>query len=56
MEDIIQTCCSRLNEGGRIVLNAATIENLYRANESFYTNWLSNVLLHLHKFQEASRF
>ncbi len=35
MTELIQTCCGRLKKGGRIVLNAATIENLYRANEAF---------------------
>lgn len=35
MVELIQTCCQRLKAGGRIVLNAATIENLYRANEAF---------------------
>ncbi|MGF9979037.1 precorrin-6y C5,15-methyltransferase (decarboxylating) subunit CbiE [Viridibacillus arvi] len=35
MKDLLKVCCERLTEGGRIVLNAATIENLYRANEAF---------------------
>ncbi|WP_227935521.1 precorrin-6y C5,15-methyltransferase (decarboxylating) subunit CbiE [Alkalihalobacillus deserti] len=35
MEDILSTCCSRLKKGGRIVLNAVTIENLMQAVESF---------------------
>ncbi|WP_195892860.1 precorrin-6y C5,15-methyltransferase (decarboxylating) subunit CbiE [Bacillus massiliigorillae] len=35
MAELIQTCCTRLKEDGRIVLNAATIENLYLANQAF---------------------
>lgn len=35
MTDLIALCCERLNEGGTIVLNAATIENLYLAVEAF---------------------
>lgn len=35
MVELIQTCCARLKEDGRIVLNAATIENLYLANQAF---------------------
>ncbi|SEB13701.1 precorrin-6Y C5,15-methyltransferase (decarboxylating) [Thalassobacillus cyri] len=35
MEDILSQCCSRLNPNGRIVLNAATIENLTHAVEVF---------------------
>ena len=35
MEEILSVCCcSRLNKGGRIVLNAVTIENLSRSNDS----------------------
>ncbi|WP_019241193.1 precorrin-6y C5,15-methyltransferase (decarboxylating) subunit CbiE [Bacillus massilioanorexius] len=35
MNELIQVCCSRLKKGGRIVLNAVTIENLYLANQAF---------------------
>ncbi|WCK56474.1 precorrin-6y C5,15-methyltransferase (decarboxylating) subunit CbiE [Aneurinibacillus sp. Ricciae_BoGa-3] len=38
MEDILAVCCSRLRENGRIVLNAATIENLSEALEVFHKN------------------
>ncbi|UPG63522.1 precorrin-6Y C5,15-methyltransferase (decarboxylating) subunit CbiT [Metabacillus endolithicus] len=38
MEEILSVCCSRLNKGGRIVLNAVTIENLYQAVEGFKRN------------------
>ncbi|XZF77622.1 precorrin-6y C5,15-methyltransferase (decarboxylating) subunit CbiE [Bacillus sp. AL-1R] len=31
MEDVLEICCSRLSTGGRIVLNAVTIENLSEA-------------------------
>jgi len=35
MIELLQLCCSRLKQNGRIVLNAATIENLYKAVEVF---------------------
>lgn len=35
MVDLLKLCCKRLKPNGRIVLNAATIENLYRAVETF---------------------
>jgi precorrin-6Y C5,15-methyltransferase (decarboxylating) len=35
MEEILDLCCSRLNDGGRIVLNAVTIENLMEATTAF---------------------
>lgn len=35
MKDLLATIAGRLNEGGRIVLNAATIENLAKAVETF---------------------
>lgn len=35
METIIDICCARLKEEGRIVLNAVTIENLAQALQSF---------------------
>ncbi|RBW67885.1 precorrin-6y C5,15-methyltransferase (decarboxylating) subunit CbiE [Bacillus taeanensis] len=38
MEEILSVCCSRLKKGGRIVLNAVTIENLYQAGETFKKN------------------
>ena len=38
MDDIIDQCCSRLKPNGRIVLNAATIENLMQAVNGFKRN------------------
>ncbi|MDN4074127.1 precorrin-6y C5,15-methyltransferase (decarboxylating) subunit CbiE [Fictibacillus terranigra] len=35
MDRILDVCCSRLKPGGRIVLNAVTIENLAQAVEGF---------------------
>lgn len=35
MEQILDICCSKLKEDGRIVLNAVTIENLVQAVEAF---------------------
>ncbi|MFJ7646628.1 precorrin-6y C5,15-methyltransferase (decarboxylating) subunit CbiE [Lysinibacillus sp. NPDC097279] len=35
MVELLQLCCARLKPNGRIVLNAATIENLYKAVEAF---------------------
>ncbi|WP_216829518.1 precorrin-6y C5,15-methyltransferase (decarboxylating) subunit CbiE [Alkalihalobacterium elongatum] len=35
MQELLKICAARLNSGGRIVLNAATIETLYLANETF---------------------
>lgn len=35
MEQILDICCSKLKEKGRIVLNAVTIENLVQAVEAF---------------------
>ncbi|GLC89259.1 precorrin-6y C5,15-methyltransferase (decarboxylating) subunit CbiE [Lysinibacillus piscis] len=35
MVELLQLCCGRLKPNGRIVLNAATIENLYKAVEAF---------------------
>jgi len=35
MVELLQLCCTRLKQNGRIVLNAATIENLYKAVEAF---------------------
>ena len=46
MVELIQTCCNRLNASGRIVLNAATIENLYRANEAFVKAGFQTSILH----------
>lgn len=46
MVDLIHTCCKRLKEGGRIVLNAATIENLYRANEAFAEAGFQTSIMH----------
>ncbi|QGQ45042.1 precorrin-6y C5,15-methyltransferase (decarboxylating) subunit CbiE [Metabacillus sediminilitoris] len=38
MEEILSICCARLKQGGRIVLNAVTIENLSQAVEGFKRN------------------
>lgn len=46
MADLIQICCRRLKKGGRIVLNAATIENLYRANEAFAQAGYQTSIMH----------
>ncbi|MFD6441944.1 precorrin-6y C5,15-methyltransferase (decarboxylating) subunit CbiE [Peribacillus sp. NPDC060186] len=46
MVDLINTCCNRLKKGGRIVLNAATIENLYRANEAFAEAGFQTSIMH----------
>ncbi|MGD8189568.1 precorrin-6y C5,15-methyltransferase (decarboxylating) subunit CbiE [Brevibacillus ginsengisoli] len=35
IRELIRLCCERLKPDGRIVLNAATIENLYEACQSF---------------------
>lgn len=35
MVELLELCCKRLKPNGRIVLNAATIENLYKAVEAF---------------------
>ncbi|MGG7619160.1 precorrin-6y C5,15-methyltransferase (decarboxylating) subunit CbiE [Bacillus coreaensis] len=38
MEEILRVCCERLNQNGRIVLNAVTIENLAEAMAAFKKN------------------
>lgn len=35
MKQVLHICCTRLKQGGRIVLNAATIETLYEATQTF---------------------
>jgi precorrin-6Y C5,15-methyltransferase (decarboxylating) len=35
MQELLRVCRARLKEGGRIVLNAVTIENLYEAQQTF---------------------
>jgi precorrin-6Y C5,15-methyltransferase (decarboxylating) len=35
LQELIRICCSRLKHGGRIVVNAATIETLYEAMQAF---------------------
>lgn len=44
MADILSVCCHRLNEKGRIVLNAVTIENLAQAVELFKENGLETTI------------
>ncbi|KKB40563.1 Cobalt-precorrin-6y C5-methyltransferase [Bacillus thermotolerans] len=46
MKELLQVCCGRLREGGRIVLNAATIENLYKANEAFIQEGFQTSIMH----------
>lgn len=46
MAELIETCCQRLKDGGRIVLNAATIENLYRAMEAFAQAGFQTSIMH----------
>ena len=46
MKDLLEVCCNRLNEDGRIVLNAATIENLYKALECFKELNFNTSILH----------
>lgn len=41
MKNILKQCCERLNEGGQIVLNAVTIENLGEAVSTFKENGYS---------------
>ena len=38
LRDIIDVCCTRLKKGGRIVINAVTIETLYEATEALRTH------------------
>ncbi|MBO8163651.1 MAG: precorrin-6y C5,15-methyltransferase (decarboxylating) subunit CbiE [Brevibacillus sp.] len=35
LPELIRLCCSRLKPGGRIVVNAATVETLYQAMQAF---------------------
>jgi precorrin-6Y C5,15-methyltransferase (decarboxylating) len=35
MKELIHLCCQRVKAGGKIVLNAATIESLYHATQAF---------------------
>ncbi|TYP71332.1 precorrin-6y C5,15-methyltransferase (decarboxylating) subunit CbiE [Paenibacillus methanolicus] len=35
MRELLAVCCARLNAGGRIVLNAVTLENLHEAAQAF---------------------
>lgn len=46
MQELLHICCSRLKPNGRIVLNAATIETLYEATQTFQNeNYAFNVTL-----------
>lgn len=38
MDEILRICCERLNDGGSIVLNAVTLENLHGAMQAFEKN------------------
>lgn len=38
MRELLSVCCTRLKQGGRIVLNAVTIENLYEAQQAFLSH------------------
>ena len=41
LRELIRICCSRLNDGGRIVVNAATIETLAAAQSALHEEGLS---------------
>ncbi|WP_312755326.1 precorrin-6y C5,15-methyltransferase (decarboxylating) subunit CbiE [Rummeliibacillus suwonensis] len=61
MTDLLNVCCDRLKNGGRIVLNAATIENLYKALEcfkelNFHTSILHAQLAHNKPILGMNRF
>lgn len=61
MKALLNVCCDRLNDDGRIVLNAATIENLYKALEcfkelNFHTNILHAQLAHNKPILGMNRF
>jgi len=62
MEQILAIACRRLKKGGRIVLNAVTIESLYEAVQNFKNNGfstritLANIsrskpILHMNRFE-----
>lgn len=62
MKDLLHLCCSRLKAGGRIVLNAATIETLYEAMQAFAAEGFvtsvtlaqisrSKPILHMNRFE-----
>lgn len=62
MEQILEVACRRLQKGGRIVLNAVTIESLYEAVQNFKTNGFatrmtlaqisrSKPILHMNRFE-----
>lgn len=62
MRELLRICCSRLLPGGRIVLNAVTIESLYEALQAFsdegFTTDISQIqisrskpILHMNRFE-----
>ncbi|AMA71418.1 MULTISPECIES: bifunctional cobalt-precorrin-7 (C(5))-methyltransferase/cobalt-precorrin-6B (C(15))-methyltransferase [Aneurinibacillus] len=62
MKELLHVCCSRLKPGGRIVLNAATIETLYEAMQAFAAEGFetsvtlaqisrSKPILHMNRFE-----
>jgi precorrin-6Y C5,15-methyltransferase (decarboxylating) len=62
MEQILEIACRRLKKGGRIVLNAVTIESLYEAVQNFKKNGFatqmtlaqisrSKPILHMNRFE-----
>jgi precorrin-6Y C5,15-methyltransferase (decarboxylating) len=62
MKDLLHVCCTRLKPGGRIVLNAATIETLYEAMQAFAAEGFdtsvtlaqisrSKPILHMNRFE-----
>jgi precorrin-6B C5,15-methyltransferase / cobalt-precorrin-6B C5,C15-methyltransferase len=62
MKELLHLCCSRLKAGGRIVLNAATIETLYEAMQAFAAEGFatsvtlaqisrSKPILHMNRFE-----
>lgn len=62
MKNLLHICCTRLKPGGRIVLNAATIETLYEAMQAFAAEGFdtsvtlaqisrSKPILHMNRFE-----
>ncbi|MFT9850258.1 precorrin-6y C5,15-methyltransferase (decarboxylating) subunit CbiE [Aneurinibacillus sp. REN35] len=62
MKELLHVCCTRLRAGGRIVLNAATIETLYEAMQAFAAEGFetsvtlaqisrSKPILHMNRFE-----
>ena len=56
MSELIQLCCNRLKSDGRIVLNAATIENLYLAVECYSSRQTSRCQFYKHSYHAVNLF